>query len=326
MSKLMTRIYEQAKAQNKHIVLPEGEEKRVIKAAGIITQKGLAKITLVGDKDKIVALSDGANLNGIDIIDPKNSPLTKKYAALLFELRKDKGVSEDDALKLAQNELYFGCLMLKAGDADGMVAGAINSTGNVLRPALQIIKTKKGIKNVSSCFIMDMPQNSPFGTMIFADCAVIPEPTAEQLVDIAEASAASAKDIVGLEPKVAMLSFSTFGSAKHPLVDKVWQATQILKDKNLPYGIDGELQLDAAIVEEVGKLKAPNSTVAGKANVLVFPDLQAGNIGYKLVQRMAGADAIGPFCQGLAMPVNDLSRGCSVEDIVSVVAVTTLQK
>ncbi|MCL2630912.1 MAG: phosphate acetyltransferase [Firmicutes bacterium] len=322
MSKLMDKIFADAKALNKHIVLPEGEEQRVIDAAKIIAKKGIARLTLIGNPEKI------GKIDGVNIVNPETSPKLKEYANTLYELRKDKGLSEEDALKFAKNPLFYGCLMIKNKDADGMVAGSINSTGDVLRPALQIIKTKKGIKTVSGCFIMEFPKGNPYeGVMIFADCAVIPDPTAEQLADIAEASAENAVNIAGIkEPKVALLSFSTMGSAKHPLVDKVKDALAILKAKNLPYDIDGELQADAAIVPSVGKLKAPNSKVAGLANVLVFPDLQSGNIAYKLVQRMAGAEAIGPFCQGLASPINDLSRGCSVEDIVSVVAVTALQK
>ena len=266
-------------------------------------------------------------MKGVEIFNPKTHDLSK-YSDLLYELRKSKGLEKSDARKLVLNPLYLGVLMVKCGDADGMVAGSVNATGDVLRPALQIIKTAPGINTVSSCFIMVLPEFSKYGEngiMVFGDCAVNPNPTAEQLADIAIASASSAKSIAGISPKVAMLSFSTKGSAKGELVDKVQQAVEIAHKAAPDLALDGELQLDAAIVESVAKLKAPSSKIAGHANVLIFPDLQAGNIGYKLVQRLAGAEAVGPICQGFNKPVNDLSRGCSADDVVNVVAMTALQ-
>lgn len=332
MSQLMNSIYDKAKKLYKHIVLPEGEEERIINAAKAITERKIAKITLIGNKDVIVKKA-GGELSGIEIIDPKTNPKTEEYINLLVELRKAKGMTREQAEKLVLGDnLYYGCLMVKAGDVDGMVGGSVRSTGDVLRPALQIIKTKPGVSTVSSCFIMSMPENSvgskygQNGVLVFGDCAVNILPTAAQLADIAIASADSAKTIAGIvEPKVALLSFSTKGSAKHENVDKVTEALAFVKEKAPELRCDGELQADAALVASVGKLKAPQSDVAGEANVLIFPDLQAGNIGYKLVQRFAGAEAIGPICQGFAKPVNDLSRGCTYEDVVGVVAVTSLQ-
>ncbi len=329
MSRLMDAIIERARKTNKHIVLAEGEELRIIQAAAIIKQQNIAEITLLGNPDVILAKAEENSLNGVEIVDPATSPKRAEYAELLYELRKEKGMTEEKAASLALDPLYYGCLMVKSGDADGMVAGSIHSTGDVLRPALQIIKSKPGIKTVSGCFIMGLPEGSPYGdhgVMIFADCAVLPDPTSEQLVDIAIASVASARDIAGIdEPKVALLSFSSKGSAHHPNVEKVIRAADMLDELHPNFLVDGELQLDAALVPNVGKLKAPKSRVAGCANILIFPDLQSGNIGYKLVQRFGNAEAIGPICQGLAKPVNDLSRGCSVSDIVGVVAITALQ-
>lgn len=324
------KIKAKARADVKHIVLPEGTEPRTVQASAKILKEGVARVTLLGNPDEVrkVAAETGTDLTGVAIIDPATSEKSAAYADLLYELRKAKGMTPEQATELVtKNPLYYGAVMLKAGDADGMVAGAINSTGNVLRPALQIIKTAPGIKVVSSCFIMELPDPKwgDNGVMIFGDCAVIPNPTAEELAAIAIASAASGKQLVDINPRVAMLSFSTKGSAKHENVTKVQEATKLAHELAPDLQLDGELQADAALVESVGQLKSPGSAVAGHANVLVFPDLQAGNIGYKLVQRLAGAEAIGPIIQGLAKPVSDLSRGCSVDDIVSVVSITAVK-
>ncbi len=327
MNDLLNSVREKAKALKKTIVLAEGEEPRIITAAAKVNAEGIAKVVLLGDPDVIKEKCPAVDLNGIKVINIKTVDV-KPYAELLYELRKAKGLDMETATKLAHNPLYFGVLMVKRGEADGMVAGSVNATGDVLRPALQIIKTAPGIKTVSSCFIMCLDTNSKYGQngiMVFGDCAVNPNPDANQLADIAMASADTAAAIAGITPRVALLSYSTKGSAKGELVDKIATALGIVKQARPELQIDGELQADAALVPTVADLKAPGSTVAGKANVLIFPDLQAGNIGYKLVQRLAGAEAIGPICQGFNMPVNDLSRGCSSEDVVNVVAMTALQ-
>jgi phosphate acetyltransferase len=325
----MNKIWAKAQSDVKRIVLPEGEEERTLKASQIIKEKSLAHVILVGNEANIKenAAKAGANIDGIEIIDPATSPKKPAYVEGFYELRKNKGMTMEKAESMISDPLYFSTMMVKNGDADGMVSGAIHTTGDLLRPGLQIIKTAPGISTVSGAFVMLVPdcEYGQDGMLLFADCAVNPNPDAAQLAAIAISTAETAKSLCNMEPRVAMLSFSTMGSATHELVDKVVEATKIAKELRPDLMIDGELQLDAAIVPSVGALKAPHSPVAGKANVLVFPDLQAGNIGYKLVQRFANAEAIGPVCQGFAKPINDLSRGCSVEDIVNVVTITAVQ-
>jgi len=328
--KISQLIREKAKKNPKIIVLPEGEEPRMIKAAETIINEGFASLILLGREESIKSKARelGIDLsNKIKIINPKDSEKLKEYAESYYQIRKNKGVSLDEAYQLLENPLYFGALMVYHDDADGLVAGSINATGDVFRPALQTIKTAPGINIVSSSFVMVVP-DCPYGEkgiIVFADCALNPEPNAEQLADVAIASASTGKALVGFEPRVAMLSFSTKGSGKHPLVDKVIEATKIAKEKKPELLIDGELQADAALIPSIGERKAPNSKIAGKANVLIFPDLNSGNIAYKLIERLAKAEAIGPISQGMRKPVNDLSRGCSDEDIVNVVAITVLQ-
>lgn len=328
---LFERLRLRDKGSVKRIVLPEGTEERNLKAADMIIADGLAKIILLGNPEEVNAKAKAlglANIGNATIIDPTDNTNIDKYAPLFFELRKSKGISMDDARRYTANELYFGCLMVKAGDADGMVSGAIHTTGDVLRAAFQVIKTRPGINTVSGAFIMLLPEDSPYGEnglMVFADCAVVPDPDAAQLAQIAVCTAETAREIAGIDPHVAILSFSTKGSAKHERVDKVIEATRIAREMAPSLHLDGELQTDAAIVPEVAKLKAPHSDVAGKANVLIFPSLEVGNIAYKLVQRLAGAEVVGPLLQGLAAPVSDLSRGCSAEDIYKTIIMTASQ-
>ncbi|MGL5416638.1 MAG: phosphate acetyltransferase [Clostridium sp.] len=326
---LMNKIWEAAKADKKKIVLPEGDEERTIVAAQKILEEGLAHPILVGNTENILKASkeQGVDLKGVEIIDPETSEKLEAYINEFYELRKNKGMTIEKAEKIVRDPLYFATMMVKLDDADGMVSGAVHTTGDLLRPGLQIIKTAPGVSVVSSFFIMLVPGSKygEEGMLLFSDCAVNPNPNADQLAAIAIATAETAKNLCKIEPKVAMLSFSTMGSADHELVDKVRIATEKAKELRPDLLIDGELQLDAAIVKKVADQKAPNSKVAGNANVLVFPDLQAGNIGYKLVQRFANAEAIGPVCQGFAKPINDLSRGCSSDDIVNVVALTAVQ-
>lgn len=327
---LLDSIKLNARKHNKRIVLPEGYEERTIQAADIAIAEGLAQIILIGDPEEIKAHAAKLglkNLGKATLINPKAHPKKEQYINLMVELRKSKGMTKEEASKLIEDPLYLGVLMIKSGDADGEVSGADHATGDVLRPAFHYVKTAPGISVVSGAFFMILQDKSfgENGVIIFADGAVHPDPTDKELAEIAIASAHTAKAIGGFEPRVALLSFSTKGSAKHELVDKVISATKIAQEMAPDLMIDGELQGDAALIEAIGKKKAPGSKIAGKANVLIFPDLNCGNIAYKLVQRLAHAEAIGPVLQGMAAPINDLSRGCSVSDIVSMIAITANQ-
>ena len=328
MSEIIEKFKGMARKAKNTVVLPESLEDRTLKATEIILKEKIAKIILLGD-DKMIrqaAAKAGADITGAEIIEINRDKRHEELAAKLYELRKDKGMTLEQAAETLETPLYYAAMLVKEGLAHGYVAGALNTTAHTLKPALQIIKTKPGIEVVSSYFLMVLPdkQWGVDGCLVFADCALIPEPDDKQLAEIAISTADSFRTMLQEEPRVAMLSYSTKGSASHPGVEKVVSATRIVAEKRPDISVDGELQADAALIEKVGKSKSPGSPVAGKANVLIFPDLNSGNIAYKLVQRLAGAEAIGPGVQGIAKPVNDLSRGCSVEDIVSVVAITAI--
>lgn len=333
MSNLLEQIKERAKAKNRTIVLCEGEDKRVIEAAAKITAEGVAKIVLIGNAEECGKVAPEVDLTGVTLVDPATSEKLSDYAQILYELRKAKGMTIEQALEQAKDRTMFGALMLKAGDVDGYVSGACHSTANTLRPGLQVIKTAPGTKMVSSCFVLIAPEGgnafAPDGALVFGDCALTICPTADELAEIAISSAETAREIAGLDPKVAMLSFSTKGSGNdkkyYDTVSKVQQGVALAKEKAPELALDGEFQFDAAIVPKVAALKAPGSDVAGRANVFIFPDINAGNIGYKIAERLGGFMAVGPICQGFAKPLNDLSRGCSTEDIVATVAITALQ-
>ena len=325
----MKQIIARAKEDKQRIVLPEGTEPRTLTAADKLIKDGVACPILLGNKTEILSLAKElglANIEKAEIINPAESDKRASYVDLLVELRKSKGLTREEAEELVNNPLYYGCLMVKAHDADGFVAGAINYTKDVLRPALQIIKTKPGIKCVSGAFLLfTKSQYGDNGFVLVADVAVTPRPSAQEMAEIAICSAETARDVCGIDPRVALLSYSTMGSGKGDDVDKVVEATRIAKEMAPDLAIDGELQADAALIEKVGKLKAPNSKVAGRANVLIFPSLEVGNVAYKMVERLGGATTIGPVFQGMAAPVNDLSRGCAAEDIYNLIAMTANQ-
>ena len=329
--KLFERLSKKAQENPQRLVLPESLEPRTLQAANRVIAEKIADVTFIGEKDEILRTAFELGLPNIEkahIVSANDKNFTEPYAELLKELRKKKGMTIEEAREMVKNPLYLGCLMIKHGDADAMVAGALSPTSHVLRAAFQVLKTKPGISVVSGAFIMLLPENCPFGQdgmLVFADCAVVPDPTAEELAQIAVATAKTTKYIAGMEPIVAMTSFSTKGSASHERIDKVVKATMLAHQMDPELKIDGELQSDAAIVPNVGAMKAPGSEVAGHANTLIFPSLEVGNIAYKLVQRLAGAGAVGPILQGLAAPVNDLSRGATVEDIVNTIIVTCNQ-
>ena len=324
------QVRKKALQANRRIVLPETSDERVIRAASLILKEGLAQVVLVGNQEAIMnsAKAYEVSLSGAKIVDPYNFERINDYVNKLVELRSKKGMTPEEAKKILLNDPnFFGAMLIKMGDADGMVSGSASPTANVLRAAIQVIGTQPGVKTVSSVFIMELSQfKDLFGSiLVFGDCSVIPFPTSEQLADIATSAAETAVKIAGINPRVALMTFSTKGSAKHECVDRVIEAGRILRERKVSFRFDDELQADAALVKSVGEIKAPLSDVSGNANVLIFPTLSAGNIGYKLVQRLAGANAYGPIIQGLNAPVNDLSRGCSVEDIVVLTAITSAQ-
>ncbi len=331
MEPLFEQLKANAVAHRQRIILPESTEERTLRAADRIIAEQIADIVLIGNRDEILACASQLQLGNIEkatVIDPENAEAIEPYAQLFFELRKSKGITIEEARAKAKDPLYLGCLIIKNGEADGQVAGAKNTTGNVLRAAFQVLKTAPGVSVVSGAFIMMLPDGCPYGEngiMVMGDCAVLPDPNAQELAQIAVSTEKTARELAGIEPRVAMLSFSTKGSAKHERVDKVVEATRLAREMNPNMQIDGELQADAALVPSVGASKAPGSDIAGKANVLVFPSLEVGNIAYKLVQRLAGATAVGPVLQGLAAPVNDLSRGCNVDDVYKTILLTCNQ-